>query len=1023
MGKLLPAATRLPWVLGVFGGAVADRASIIWSGLLAVALCATGLHQIGAADPPIGPAVPSGVVPTLPANAESAFPLYDPAKSERKPVSTSTVTSFQRSPNVNAVQPPGEDPFREPPISPSLQKPEASTAPLLPEGQRVNLPLATKQKIDFAPRYSKLPNWKLLPSDDKNVQRGLYTGGVIVKVITVGDDGKPQEYEFATDNVVAWIKDPKGKKVTGELNTPIESNEKTEVEMYLTGNVVIRTISIDPSGARNVEQTMRANAIYYDVSKSRAIAMCGDLELKITGLPDAIHMRGKELWQLGPNEFKVFESEVSASKRPSDPGLKYTATESTFTRERRARRNIFGVPYRNLLTGEPDIGYEQILTSVNVKPRIYDTPIFYLPKTKTDIAEPFGPLAGLGFGNDTILGFQTYATWDLFKLLALRGPPGHRWQLYTDYLNLRGVGLGTEYDYQGVDLFGLAERSTDLANRANSPYYQPYSGLFRIYGLRDKRKNDVTDPTRLTDVLGGDRGAEPIPPDYRGRVQWRHNQELYENGTTYLRVLAQVEYISDKNYLEMFFKQEYDLQPNQETFVHLSGAAGNLGGSVLLEQNLSRPWVTETNWLPRADGHLIGQSFFDVFTYSTRASAGYAEFRPTTVNPLPVVVTERKMDTGRFDWNQRLELPIDLGPVRITPYGVMDLTYYTQDLNNYNGGFTRHQAGSGGNMPFDAPGPVQDPTGQGRGRFYGGGGTEASMTFSRLYQDAASELFNVNGLNHKVNVRANYFAAYSDTPYYQLPQLDRLNDDVTDQTYRTSRPRQAGLITGPAGQALSISPLYDPQQYAIRRLVDNRVDTLDTIEVLQLGVNQRLQTKRGFPGAQHIVDWMALDLSMSVFPDQNRDNYGQSVAFLDYNFLWHLGDRTTFLSAGSYDPITNGTKYFNVGMNFSRPDGTNFFLSYRHTDPVQSRAVTGVITYNLSTKYSVNIISTYDFGLNQALSNQVSISRTGADLTFLFGFSFNALQNNLGFQFAVVPNLAGLSTGRLAGSPIFGQQR
>ena len=47
-----------------------------------------------------------------------------------------------------------------------------------------------------------------------------------------------------------------------------------------------------------------------------------------------------------------------------------------------------------------------------------------------------------------------------------------------------------------------------------------------------------------------------------------------------------------------------------------------------------------------------------------------------------------------------------------------------------------------------------------------------------------------------------------------------------------------------------------PQLLAIRRLVDDRVDTMDGIEEPQIDSRQRLQTKRGYPGMEHTVDWM-----------------------------------------------------------------------------------------------------------------------------------------------------------------------
>ncbi len=995
---------------------MAHRAAKIGVGLVAVALGATAAGGWLAGAEPAPPRPPVSVpIPAPEAPAVRPFPEFDPSAST--PLPTPRPTSSQKpqppDPPLRPLEP-GADPFAEPPIAP--RTPDAP-GPQAADNARINRPQVPTQRIKFGPRYSALPSWKLLPNDDANTQLLLYTGGVIVSVNYLGGDGTTvQEVEFSADNVVAYIKSAKKPAPSADLNAPLQgATEKSGVEFYLAGAVVIRQFTVDPVGGRNLDQVFSAPEIYYDVSNNKAVALDALLQFKTPALAEQINVRGRVLHQLGPNEIELYDSDLNGSRRPSDPGLQFTASRSVFTREERVRRNLFGIEYTDLTTGQKDFGFEQILTSYDVKPRLFNTPFFYLPRTRNDINEPFGPLSGFNVGNDTIKGFQVYTTLDLFKLAGLRGRAGDRWVLFADYLSLRGGATGTEYDYAGRDLFGTARRT------GREEYNQPYNGFFRTYYLQDTRKNHVLNPLRDTDNLGGDRGDEPLPPQYRGRTQLRHNQDLYENGTTYLRVMGQIEHLSDKNFLEQFFKSEFDNLPNQETFAYAQAGAGHLYGSALLEQRFDRPWVTETNWR-RADGAVVGQSLLDFFTYSARASVGSAELRPATIDPQPVVVTDRPINTGRFDLNQRLTAPFDLGPFRLAPYGVVDLTYYTDDLTASNGGLTRFQAGRGDNLPRSL-GPVADTSGEGRGRFYGGGGLTAQVTASKLYTAASSELFNVNGLYHKVTARGNYFNGYSNTPYYDLPQLDRLTDDNTDLAYRIARPRQGSVITTPNAADLSLSPLFDPQQYAIRRLVENKVDTLDTIQVAQFGLNQRLQTKRGFPGAQHVVDWMTFDVGGTYFPDPARDNFGQSFGLLDYDYIWNFGDRVAFTSAGWVDPIPGGAKYFNAGLNFNRPDGTNFFVSYRQTDPIGSKALQVSLSYQLNSKYSMNVLSVYDFGLKQSLANQLNFARVGADMTLLFGFSYNPIVQNFGFQFAIVPNLAGIGGARLGQAPILGGQR
>jgi hypothetical protein len=461
-------------------------------------------------------------------------------------------------------------------------------------------------------------------------------------------------------------------------------------------------------------------------------------------------------------------------------------------------------------------------------------------------------------------------------------------------------------------------------------------------------------------------------PEWRGRVLYRENVQDLPDGFT---VQAQLSALSDKNFLEQYYKTEFDLDPNQETFIYVKQQQDNWGWSILAEPNIRR-WVDETEKLPAAEGYLIGQSFFDRLTYNAHVSAGYYHLLPTQVPPPPISFTDKDVATGRFDFMQELSAPIDAGPVKVVPYGVLDLTYYTEDL-----------------------------TGSDRGRLYGGGGVRASIPFTRLYPDIQSEWFNLNGINHKIVLTGNYYVAQSDTPYTRLPQLDRLNDDATDQAIRDIKPLEP--VYNPAnGFFLAHSPMFDPQVYAIRRLVDNRVDTLDDIEVLQADLRQRWQTKRGYPGQEHIVDWMTLDLSGSFFPHSQRDNFGESFAFLEYNWLWNVGDRNGFMSSGWVDPVEHGARVFSIGAFYDRPDRTSLFLGFTTIEPVGSQLVTAAISAVLSPKYAITASTSYDFGTQQSLSNTLILTRTGSDVTVSLGLTYNALTNNVGFLFEIIPSVA-----------------
>src|SRR5439155_21114327 len=252
-------------------------------------------------------------------------------------------------------------------------------------------------------------------------------------------------------------------------------------------------------------------------------------------------------------------------------------------------------------------------------------------------------------------------------------------------MTARGPALGTQFDFSGKDLAGIPNR---------------YEGIFKTYGIWD---------TGL-DVLGGNRGQQifinpttslPIThPEGRGRVFFRSQAWDLPEGFT---VQAQLSVLSDHNFLEQYYKPEVDNELNQETFIYLKQQQQNWAWTFLAEPNI-RNWVTETAWLPKVDGYLLGQKVLDVFTWNIHPSVAYAQLYPTHQPPPAYLPTDVRVNTGRFDVWSDLSLPFALGDAKIVPYMVGDAAYYTEDVEA-----------------------------ESRGRLYGGGGVRASILFSHLY--------------------------------------------------------------------------------------------------------------------------------------------------------------------------------------------------------------------------------------------------------------------------------------------------
>ncbi|TMQ35047.1 MAG: hypothetical protein E6K70_04355 [Planctomycetota bacterium] len=762
----------------------------------------------------------------------------------------------------------------------------------------------------------------------------VITGGVILIVRTL--DGSSL-IDIEADKLVFWTKG-NPQELLGNLSSQRGQRSK-ELEFYLAGDVQIR------SHTGKEDRLLQSDEVYYDVGRNVAIAMHADMEFKQPNIPDPVHMKAEELQMLSENLFKGMKAEMFSSRLPSDPGLKVYVADATLERKLIPKKSIFGRQFINRQTGQPETEEQRLFDGRTALLKVEDYPIFYLPFVQGDLNDPLGPLESVSFNYNKIFGFQFTSSFNVYDLLGLDPIAGTRWRFDADVLTARGPALGTTYDYAAKEFFSMPAVVTDLV---------------KAYGIYDTGK----------DVLGGGRGELDNHPAWRGRFLWQNNVQDLPAGFS---IQSQVSLLSDPNFLEQYYKNEFDTGLNQETFLYVKQQQNNWAWTVLGEPYL-RNWVTETEWLPRADGYLIGQSFFDLFTYNAHASAGYARLRTTDVPPPPVEITDQTTNTFRFDLMQELSLPFTLGPFRLVPYGKLDLTYYSEDLE-----------------------------GTDRGRIYGGGGLRGSIPFTRLYPDIQSDLLNVNGINHKIVISGNYYIAESDTPFTRLPQLDRLNDDATDQALRDIKPREPAL--NPAhGLALEFSPVYDPQLYALRRLVDDRIDTLDTIEVLQGDIRQRWQTKRGYPGQQHTVDWMTLDLSASFFPHSNRDNFGENFAFLQYDWTWNVGDRTALVSNGWVDPETDGPRVFNVGAFLNRPDRTSFYVGYRQIDPLQSKAVTGSATYIFSPKYAMTAMVTYDFGVNMELTS-LMLTRMGSDLQVSVGITYNSILSTVGATFEIIPNI------------------
>jgi hypothetical protein len=273
-----------------------------------------------------------------------------------------------------------------------------------------------------------------------------------------------------------------------------------------------------------------------------------------------------------------------------------------------------------------------------------------------------------------------------------------------------------------------------------------------------------------------------------------------------------------------------------------------------------------------------------------------------------------------------------------------------------------------------------------------------------LYPNVRDPLFNLNGLAHKVVFDAEFSYADATQNFDEFPLYDQLDDiSITEFRRRTRNGTLPPQIT---------DPKFDPRIFAIRQGLQNWVtspvpEIAEDLTVLRLGARQRLQTKRGPIGNQHIVDWLTFDTNATVFPDANRDNFGSAVGLIDYDMRWHLGDRFSILSDGFADVFGNGLKTMSLGVLLNRPTFGNAYLGVRTIGgPITSNAILASYNYRLSDKWITSATTAYDFSSTGNIGQTAAVTRIGESMLFTMGFNVDASKNNVGVNIMIEPRFS-----------------
>jgi hypothetical protein len=733
--------------------------------------------------------------------------------------------------------------------------------------------------------------------------------------------------DVAADRLVVWTAGAEEPDLSGRK---LQGGDRP-LEIYMEGNIVFR----------EGDRVIYADRMYYNVNTHVGTILNADMLGPAPSYDGVLRMKADVVRQIGANRFEADRAFLTSS-RMSNPRYRLQVNQASFIDESKPAVSPFtGEPIIDPTTGEQIIEHNRLATGRNNLVYLGPVPVFYWPKFSADLDDPRFYVRNVSIKNDQIFGQQVLFDLDVFQMLGNRSrPAGTDWIASLDYLSKRGPAGGTTFSYQRDGLFGFPG---------------PSSGFFDTWVINDTG----------ADTLGSDRKDLPPPEDFRYRLFGRHRHQLPDH----FQFTAELGLVADRNFLEQFYEMEWDTFKDETTGIELKQLYDNTSWSIAADVRLN-DYFTQTTQLPRFDQFWLGESLVgDSLTWFQHTSAMYAELgvAQTPTDPVETVKFQlRPWEVAtrgeRIVTAQELDLPLTLGPAKFVPYVMGQAGHWGQVIN-----------------------------GDDEQRLYGQAGIRAAIPFWSVNPDVRSDLFNLNGLAHKVVFDVDASFADANRNVDQFPLFDNLDDDSQEAFRHRFWINTFGGV---------IPPQFDERQYALRSGLGSNVtnpsaEIEDDMAAVRLGLRQRWQTKRGPPMKQRIIDWVTLDTEAVWFPRANRDNFGQDFGLVRYDFRWHVGDRLTFLSDGGFDFFDQGQQTISAGMQLSRPTNGSLYLGYRSlAGPFNMQVFISSLHYRLSPKWAGMAAISYDFSGSGTMGNAFSLTRIGESFLLGANFSYDAYKDN-----------------------------
>jgi hypothetical protein len=712
--------------------------------------------------------------------------------------------------------------------------------------------------------------------------------------------------EFQADNAVIFHAEPKfGEESKSRSDGVLASGRVTAI--YVRGNIVVT------EGPR----TIRAHEMYYDFQNHRGFAIQAELRTFDPKRELPIYLRAQQLRQVSESMFEADQITLTTSE--------FYLPQISLNASRMVLTDTTNIDSRTP-TGPDKKSFEGTLYDVDMK--LGSATIFRWPKLQTDFVRPDVPIRRLQFGSDSQYGTTLQTQWHLARLLGWKEPKGMDTNLAVDYYSKRGVGVGVESEYQFDKSYGeligyvMTDRGTDDLGRVSS------------------RKN----------IDSGE--------DIRGRFTLRHRMYLPYDW----QLTVETGYLSDENFLEWMYQDEFNVGKAQETLVHLKRIRDNWGFSFLNKFRIN-DFETMTEELPTTEFHWTGQSFWDdQLTFYSDTQASRMRYRHGDNK----VATEPGEFYTFFSSRNEVDMPMRVYNAKVVPY--VAGTYSYEDQLGYRTSLD--------NTPVGA----RDREDQAS---LGEAGVRASTQFWKADPFVQSRFWDINGLRHII------------TPHVEAASFDA-SDNVSDMR-----------------------------------------------DLVNLGLSQRWQTRRGPQEKLHTIDWVRWDVD-TTFVSQNADpsvgpwdlawtnpaipmavrrsvgEYGIMRDSVSSDFEWRLSDTTTILSDMMYDIRSGYVQQLNLGVSrYIFPD-LSYYIGSRYLRNVVvdvsaannggkaiheegSHALVTAVAYNLNERYTAIVSQEYNFDYEQSIRNEVTLLRRYHRIFYGLSYSMDAMRDRQSIMFSIWP--------------------